>query len=96
VRLSKDPRMLAWSHIYLGRILDVEDNRDNAVTEYNAALTVRDGQPDTKAAAEKGIKQPFALPKHEVPDDGDDDPPSKSAAPAPQPAAPATTPPGQR
>ncbi len=94
VRLSSDPRMLAWSHIYLGRILDVEDNRDKAVTEYNAALTVRDGQPDTKAAAEKGIKQPFALPRHEVPDDGDDDPSSKS--PAPKPAAPATTPPGQR
>lgn len=61
---SKDPRMLAWSHIYLGRILDVEDQRDDAVLEYNAALAVRDGQPDTKAAAEQGIKQPFALPHH--------------------------------
>ena len=25
IRLSKDPRMLAWSHIYLGRIYDIQD-----------------------------------------------------------------------
>jgi hypothetical protein len=62
VRLSKDPRTLAWAHIYLGRIHDVEEERDEAVAEYKAALTVRDGQADTKQAAEKGLKQPFALP----------------------------------
>ncbi|GGH05888.1 hypothetical protein GCM10011586_22640 [Silvibacterium dinghuense] len=74
VRLSQDPRMSAWSHIYLGRILDVEEERDQAVAEYKAALTVRDGQPDTKAAAEKGVKAPFTLPKHEESDsDAEDD-----------------------
>jgi hypothetical protein len=78
VRLSSDPRMLAWSHIYLGRILDVEEKREDAMLEYKAALTVRDGQPDTKSAAEKGLKTPFALPKREVPDDDGDDPPSKT------------------
>lgn len=61
---SKDPRLLAWSHIYLGRIFDVEDQRDEALAEYKAALTVRDGQPDTKEAAETGLKQPFTLPQH--------------------------------
>ena len=30
IRLSKDPRTLAWSHIYLGRIFDVQDERDQA------------------------------------------------------------------
>ena len=39
--------MLAWSHIYLGRIYDIQDQRDQAVNEYRAALTVRDGQADT-------------------------------------------------
>lgn len=80
---SKDPRMLAWSHIYLGRILDVEEQRDEAVAEYNAALAVRDGQPDTKAAAEAGLKKPFELPHRPQPagDDNDEDPP-KSASPA--------------
>jgi hypothetical protein len=76
VRLSTDPRMLAWSHIYLGRILDVEEKREDAMVEYKAALTVRDGQPDTKQAAEKGLKSPFALPKRAESDD--DDPPSKT------------------
>jgi Flp pilus assembly protein TadD len=75
IRLSKDPRMLAWSHIYLGRIYDVQDQRDQAVNEYRAALTVRDGQPDTKLAAENGLKQPYAVPQqvHTAPE-GDEDP----------------------
>ena len=65
IRLSKDPRMLAWSHIYLGRIYDIQDQRDQAVNEYRAALTVRDGEADTRLAAEKGLKQPYAVPKQE-------------------------------
>ncbi len=81
IRLSKDPRMLAWSHIYLGRIYDIQDQRDQAVNEYRAALTVRDGQADTRLAAEKGLKQPYAVPQqvHTEPA-GDDD-----SAPDPQP-----------
>ena len=81
IRLSKDPRMLAWSHIYLGRILDVQEERDHAVAEYRAALTVRDGQPDTKQAAEKGIKQPFELP-HRQQDSDDDDTSPQTKPPA--------------
>src|SRR6202789_337907 len=73
IRLSKDPRMLAWSHIYLGRIYDIQDERDQAVSEYRAALTVRDGQPDTRLAAEKGLKQPYALPQQEHTAPADDD-----------------------
>lgn len=69
---SKDPRMLAWSHIYLGRILDVEEQRDDALVEYKAALAARDGQPDTKEAAEAGLKQPFTLPQRAQAPDGDD------------------------
>jgi tetratricopeptide (TPR) repeat protein len=70
---SKDPRTLAWSHIYLGRLYDVKDDRKKAVTEYQAALTVRDAQPDTKAAAEKGIKEPFVAPKVAQKDQNDED-----------------------
>ena len=84
IRLSSDPRMVAWAHIYLGRILDVEEKRDEALLEYKAALAVRDTQPDTRTAAEKGLKEPFALPHHETPDNNDDagDPPSKPQPPA--------------
>jgi hypothetical protein len=83
IRLSKDPRMLAWSHIYLGRIHDIEDERDEAVAEYQAALTVRDGQADTRQAAEKGLKQPYAVPQQvhtEPADDSDSAPASKAPA----------------
>lgn len=59
---SKDQRLVAWSHIYLGRIYDVEEQRPQAVAEYKAALDARDGQPDTLAAAQSGLKKPFALP----------------------------------
>jgi tetratricopeptide (TPR) repeat protein len=74
---SKDPRMLAWSHIYLGRLYDVNAERQKALTEYQAALTVRDAQPDTKAAAEKGLKEPFVAPpsEHQPPAQSDDDAP---------------------
>lgn len=71
--LAKDPRTLAWTHIYLGRLYDVARDPENssqdssertkAVAEYKAALAVRDSQPDTKAAAEKGLKEPFLLPR---------------------------------
>ena len=73
---SKDPRTLAWSHIYLGRLYDVMPDREKALAEYQAALIVRDSQPDTKAAAEAGIKQPFVGPKtqHPTPDESDDTP----------------------
>jgi tetratricopeptide (TPR) repeat protein len=81
VRLSKDPRTLAWAHIYLGRIHDVEEDRDEAVAEYKAALTARDGQADTKRAAEKGLQQPFALPHSAQPDDDKDAAPPKPQNP---------------
>jgi tetratricopeptide (TPR) repeat protein len=98
IRLSKDPRMLAWSHIYLGRIHDIQDERDQAVTEYQAALTVRDGQADTRQAAEKGLKQPYAVPhqEHTEPAEDDDAAPDASKAGSsgskPAPAAPTGAP----
>lgn len=62
--MTTDPRTLAWSHIYLGRLYDTEKtpDREKAVAEYKAALAVRDSRPDTKEAAESGLKKPFALP----------------------------------
>lgn len=49
----------AWSHVYLGRIYDLEGNRELAVSEYKAALSV-DGAPEAaKLAAQRGIEQSF-------------------------------------
>lgn len=75
LKSSKDPRTLAWSHIYLGRLYDIMPNREKALAEYHAALTVRDSQPDTKAAAEAGLKQPFAAPGMHQPSESDDETP---------------------
>jgi tetratricopeptide (TPR) repeat protein len=82
---TKEPRLLAWSHIYLGRMLDLDCKRDEAVSEYQLALKERDGQQDTRLAAERGVKTAYAVKGHSCEDDADDD------APADQPAKPAGT-----
>jgi tetratricopeptide (TPR) repeat protein len=65
LKLSKDPRTMAWCHIYLGRLYDIETEpeRAKALAEYRAALEVRDSRPDTKLAAEAGVAKPYALPQ---------------------------------
>jgi tetratricopeptide (TPR) repeat protein len=60
---AKDPRIAAWSHIYLGRILDLQDDRDAALEQYKAALTVSDISADAKTAAEKGVQSPYEPPE---------------------------------
>jgi tetratricopeptide (TPR) repeat protein len=62
---SREQRLLAWSHIYLGRMLDLECKRDQALTEYKGALAVRDGQQDTRLAAERGVKAAYVARGHE-------------------------------
>lgn len=56
----RDPHMLAWSHIYLGRIYDIQLKREAALAEYQAALTAGDPAPETRAAAERGLAAPYA------------------------------------
>jgi tetratricopeptide (TPR) repeat protein len=80
---SKDPRLLSWSHIYLGRMLDLDCKREQALAEYNEALKTRDGQLDTRLAAERGVKTAYAIHGHSCEaDDGDDTP--NPAQPKPQ------------
>ena len=57
---AKEPQLIAWSHIYLGRIYDVDQERDMAVKHYQAALRAGDDTPQLKAAAENGLKAPYA------------------------------------
>jgi tetratricopeptide (TPR) repeat protein len=80
---SKDPRLLSWSHIYLGRMLDLDCKREQALAEYTEALKSRDGQQDTRLAAERGVKTAYAINGHSCDaDDGDDAP--GPAQPKPQ------------
>ncbi|HEU5335304.1 MAG TPA: hypothetical protein VFU27_05045, partial [Terriglobales bacterium] len=64
VETSHEPRVLAWSHIYLGRIYDLQDNRQAALDHYRIALNSGALDPQVRAAAEKGLKQPYAPPAH--------------------------------
>jgi tetratricopeptide (TPR) repeat protein len=111
--LTKDPRTLAWTHIYLGRLYDIardpknpeapSPERPRAIAEYKAALTLRDAQPDTKEAAEKGLNQPFSLPRRApVEEEGPIDPSGKAEKDSYKPSSPSqnlpgriTTPPSQ-
>jgi len=77
---SKEPRLLAWSHIYLGRMLDLNCKRDDALTEYKQALAARDGQQDTRLAAERGVKAAYTVKGHSCDEDADDDGPAGAPA----------------
>jgi tetratricopeptide (TPR) repeat protein len=65
--------VVAWSHIYLGRILDIQEERDKAVAQYKAALAISDIPPDAKAAADKGVQQPYQTPRAKQGQDKDQD-----------------------
>ncbi len=87
IATSKELRLLSWSHIYLGRMLDLSCKREDALSEYRAALEVRDGQMDTRAAAERGVKTPFTVKGHSCEDedkDADTDKSDKDPAAAPK------------
>lgn len=62
IKLASEPRQIAWSHIYLGRIFDLKAERESAIAHYRAALAAGDTNPATRAAAERGLQQPYAPP----------------------------------
>jgi hypothetical protein len=75
-------------------MLDLDCKRDEAVSEYKLALESRDGQQDTRLAAERGVKAAYAVKGHsceDADDAGDDNPPGGAvkapAVPATQPSA---------
>ena len=70
---ARNPHTVAWAHIYLGRLYDVQPDRRKAVQEYQAALAVPGAQADTRVAASTGLRTPFALPKAQPPIEKEDD-----------------------
>jgi len=57
-----DPTVLAWSHVYLGRIHDLEGLRDLAIGEYSAALAVDGASESARVAAQRGIDVAYSPP----------------------------------
>lgn len=63
LQMAHEPKVIAWSHIYLGRIFDLKEERDVAVDHYRAALNAAGGAlPEAKTAAERGIEEPYEPP----------------------------------
>ena len=62
IEATKDPKVIGWSHVYQGRILDMREKRDEAMNEYRAALTTGADLPEVKAAAERGLQQAYEPP----------------------------------
>jgi hypothetical protein len=62
IEASKDPTVVGWSHVYLGRILDMKEDREAAMQEYRAALDTGGKLPEIKAAAERGLEQAYEPP----------------------------------
>jgi Tetratricopeptide repeat len=56
---AADPAILSWSHVYLGRIHDLEGERDAAVHEYLGALAVEGAPESARVAAQHGVDEPY-------------------------------------
>ncbi len=62
IAATQDPKVVGWSHVYLGRILDMKEDRAAALDEYRAALNAGGELPEVKAAAERGLQQAYEPP----------------------------------
>jgi tetratricopeptide (TPR) repeat protein len=62
--VAQEPKVVVWSHIYLGRICDLQEDRAAALDHYRAALTAGANLPEAKAAAQRGLDEPYEPPAH--------------------------------
>lgn len=51
-----------WSHISLGQIFDITDQRERAVNEYNQAIRTKDNTQGAQEEAAKYLKEPYQKP----------------------------------
>ena len=65
---AHEPKVIAWSHIYLGRIFDLKEDRLAAVDQYRAALTAAEAIPEAKLAAQRGLDKPYEPPVAKQPE----------------------------
>jgi hypothetical protein len=57
-----DAGVVAWAHVYLGRFEDLDDNRNQALAEYRAALAVPGAPASARQAAQNGVQKAFQQP----------------------------------
>jgi hypothetical protein len=69
LQMGHEPKVIAWSHIFLGRIFDLKEDRLAAVDQYRAALDSAGGDlPEVKVAAQRGLEQPYEPPVAKAPE----------------------------
>jgi hypothetical protein len=68
LQTAHEPKVIAWSHIYLGRIFDLQEDRFNALDQYRAALVASSALPEAKLAAQRGMDQPYEPPVAKQPE----------------------------
>jgi tetratricopeptide (TPR) repeat protein len=57
---SEPPADLSgWTHVYLGRIYDLEGDREQALAHYRAALALNTRVERVEQAARRGLERPF-------------------------------------
>jgi tetratricopeptide (TPR) repeat protein len=56
---AHDLRIVTWSHIYLGRLDDLNGKREAALVQYHAALLTAAAFPMAFRAAQAGMETPF-------------------------------------
>lgn len=59
LELKPDPDMAGWSHIYLGRLFDLANERQPATDHYKAVIALQGATPAAKEAARKGLEESF-------------------------------------
>jgi tetratricopeptide (TPR) repeat protein len=68
LQAAHEPKVIAWSHIYLGRIFDLRENRDAALDQYRAALQAAAELPEAALAARRGLERPYEPPVPKQPE----------------------------
>ncbi len=58
--LAHSLRIVTWSHIYMGRIYDLDGDREDALKQYRAAAVTAGNFPDALRALQTGLEHPFS------------------------------------
>jgi len=57
--VSRDLRLVTWSHVYLGRIYDLRGEREKALEQYRAASVTAAAYPEAWRAVQDGLRLPY-------------------------------------
>jgi hypothetical protein len=69
LQIAHETKLIAWSHIYLGRIFDLQEDRVAAVVQYRAALDAAGAAlPEATVAARRGLEKPYEPPVAKQPE----------------------------